>query len=118
MAPILKKFRANIVSGAVVSQYFFLANPSSYAGSLDTITGITEATDAEQNEPNVKVGELLNSGQAFRVHIQYTSAFGTRTGKILVSKDKLSTALDSLLGKPYRGGTIKFARIPTKATYI
>lgn len=118
MAPILKKFRATVGATGSEREYFFLASPTSYAGSLDTVTGIAEATDTEQDEPNVKVGELLNSGKAFRVNIRYTSGAGTRTGKLLVAKGKLDTALDQLIDKPYRGGQIVSAYIPTKATFI
>lgn len=118
MAPILKKFRATVGATGSEREYFFLANPSSYAGSLDTITGIKEATETEQKRPAVKIGELLNSGECFRINIRYSSGTGFKTGKIIVAKGKIDTALDQLVGKPYRGGTITSAAIPTKATFF
>lgn len=118
MAPILKKYKAVLVDGATTNEYFFLANPSSYAGSLDTITGIQEAGENEQEEPTIKVGELLNSGKAFRVNVTYLIGTGIGTAKLTVAKGKLDTALDGLIGKPYRGGTITTAYIPTKATFF
>lgn len=119
MAPILKKFRATVGATGSEQQYYFLQNPTSYGGAVDTITGIAAATDTEQDEPETSVASLLKSGKLFRVNIRYqigTSA--AKTAKILVTRDKLGTALDGLIDKTFRGGTIVKASIPRKATYI
>ncbi|MUL39347.1 hypothetical protein [Gloeocapsopsis dulcis] len=118
MAPILEKFVATITKDSVLSRYYFLQAPNSYAGSIDTVSGITKAPDAEKDEPIVSVGSLLQSGKVFRVAVQYDAGGRRRTGRILVTRDKLATALDALIGKSFRGGVITSARIPTKATFF
>lgn len=115
MAPILKLFRATIGTDR---QYFFLQSPTSYTGSLDTVTGITAAADSEQDEPPTSVQNLVSKGVLFRVAIQYTSGTGRKSAKLLVTKAKLATALDDLIGKSFRGGSITSARIPQKAQFF
>lgn len=100
-------------------EYFFLQSPTSYEGSLDTATGIKQATETEQDEPNTSVGALLSSGKLFRVNIRYTGGpTGFRTAKLLVTKDRLGTALDTLVDKSFRGGQIVKASMPQKATFF
>ena len=119
MAAILKKFRATVGAGVTAREYFFLQNPTSYAGSLNTITGISEATDTEQDQPDTSVGNLLKSGQLFRINVRYTGGpTGFRTAKLLVTREKLSTALDGLVGKTLRGGQIVKASMPQKAVFF
>lgn len=115
MAPILKLFRATISAD---EQYFFLQAPNSYQGSLDTVTGISEATETEQDRADTPVDRLLKVGVLFRVAIQYTSGTGRKTARLLVTRPKLGTALDGLIGKSFRGGEITKARIPRKAQYF
>lgn len=118
MAPILKVFVATVTTENGTQRYHFRQPPNNYAGTIDTITGITEGTDDDQNEPAVNVGELLNSGKVHRVVVQYNVAGVRRSAKILVAKGKLDTALDDLIGATFRGGQITSARIPAKATYF
>jgi hypothetical protein len=119
MVAILKKFRATVGTTGNEKEYFFLQNPTSYEGSLDTATGIKEATETEQDEPNISVAALLNSGKLFRVNVRYTGGpTGFRNAKLLVTRDRLGTALDTLVDKSFRGGTIVKASIPGKATYF
>lgn len=118
MAPILKKYRATIGASGSEKEYFFLQSPTSYEGSLDTVTGVKAAADSEQDEPNISVASLLRSGKLHRVVIRYTSGTGFKTAKLLVARDKLGTALDQLVDKTFRGGTIKKASIPQKVQFF
>lgn len=119
MPAILKKYRATVGATGSEREYFFLQSPTGYGGAVDTATGITEATDTEQDEPETSVAALLKSGKLFRVNIRYTGgATGFRTAKILVTREKLGTALDTLIGKTFRGGTIVKASIPRKAQFF
>lgn len=100
-------------------EYYFLQNPTSYEGTLDTVTGVKAATDTEQDEPDIPVGNLLKSGKLFRVNIRYTGGpTGFRTAKLLVTKEKLVTALDGLIDKTFKGGVIVKASIPQKAVFF
>lgn len=118
-APFLKKFRIILGASGDEKEYYFFQNPTSYAGSLNTITGVRPATDTEQDEPEISVAALLKSGKAFRVNIRYTGgATGYKSAKILVARDKVGTALDSLIGKTFRGGQIVKASIPGKSQFI
>lgn len=119
MVAILKKYRATTGAAGSEREYFFLQNPTSYGGAVDTATGITAAADTEQDEPETSVASLLKSGKLFRVNIRYTGgATGFKTAKILVTREKLGTALDTLVGKSFRGGTIVRASIPRKAQFF
>lgn len=119
MVAILKKFRATVGGAGSEREYFFLQNPTSYGGAVDTVTGIRAATDTEQDEPETSVGSLLKSGKVFRVNIRYTGGpTGFKTAKILVTREKLGTALDELVGKTFKGGQIVKASIPRKAQYF
>lgn len=119
MAAFLKKYRATVGAAGSEREYFFLQSATGYGGSVDTVTGITAATDTEQDEPETSVASLLKSGKLFRVNIRYTGgSTGFKTAKILVTRQKLGTALDDLVGKTFRGGQIVRASIPRKATYI
>lgn len=118
MAPILKLFRATVGAAGNEAEYFFLQNPLSYEGSLDTVTGIASATDTEQDRPDIPVDRLLKKGILFRVTVRYLVGGGMKTSKLLVTRDKFSTALDALIGKTFRTGEIKKASVPTRATFF
>lgn len=114
LPPILKLFKAQ-VGGAT---YFFLQNPTTYAGSIDTLTGVTEATDAEQDEPAIPVYQLIANQKLFRVVCSVQTSAGIKTRKLLITRDKLSTAFDDLIGETIGGGTVKSVRIPQKAQFF
>lgn len=119
MAAFLKKFKLTVGAAGAAKTYYFLQNPTSYGGSVDTVTGVMLAPDEEQDEPEVSIGALLRSGKAFRVNIRYTGgATGFRNSKIVVARDKLVTALDELIGKSFRGGQIVKASVPQKAQFF
>lgn len=115
MAPILKLYKATIGT----TTYYFLQSPTSYGGTVDTATGITEAEDTDQDQPFTAVAELVRKGKLFRLAVEYgATGVPKKTAKLLVTRDKLTTALDDLLDEPFRGGTITSVRIPQKATFF
>lgn len=103
MAPILKTYKATVNSKV----YYFLQRTNAYQGSLDTISGVAEAEDDEQDEPVYAVAELLNKVVLMRLYLTYQVGEVRKRGQILVAKDKVGAALDGLVGETYRGGTIR-----------
>lgn len=115
MAPILKRFKATIGT----TTYYFLQAPNSYGGTVDTATGITEAEDTDEDQPSTAVAELVRKGKLFRLVVEYTTGTARRSAKLLVTREKLATALDDLIGETFKGaGTITSVRIPQKATFF
>lgn len=117
MAPILKSYKVTVGAGtATPSAYHFLQAPLSYEGSLDTVTGVVETPQAEQDMPLYKVSELLAKNIVIRMVVRYEVAGKRKTSRILVAKDKMGTALDDLIGKSFRLGQISKAYVPRKAS--
>lgn len=114
MPAILKTWKATIGT----KTYFFLQSATGYQGSLDTICGLSEAEDDEQDEPVYSVAELINKNVLLRVRISYQVGTTKKQAKLLVTRDKIGTALDSLIGETYRGGTIRKAGIKRDATFF
>lgn len=118
MPAILQMYAAALgANSGAPGTYYFMQAPLSYAGTLDTVTGISAASDAEKDMPQYKVEALLAKGILFRVVVNYEVAGKRKSSRILVTRDKLGTALDGLIGKSFRQGEIKSARIPRKATF-
>jgi hypothetical protein len=97
-------------------KYFFLQDPSTYTG-LATETGVDKATDAQLDAPRYKVGELLARGIVVRITASIKVGTTTRTRQILVTRDKVVTALETLKGKALGGGTISSARIKRNMSF-
>jgi hypothetical protein len=96
--------------------YFFLQNDTSYTG-LAGETGIDKATAAQQDAPKYKVSELLARGILVRLAVSVKDGTRFKTGQLLVTKDKVVSALESLKGKPFSGGTISSARVPRRMSF-
>lgn len=97
-------------------KYFFLQDPTTYAG-LATETGVDKATDAQLDAPRYKVGELLARGILIRVTASVKVGTATRTRQLLVTRDKVVTALETLKGKAMAGGTVSSARIKRNMSF-
>lgn len=98
------------------TKYFFLQDPATYTG-LTTETGVDAATAAQLDAPRYKVGELLARGILVRVTASVKTGTVTRTRQILVTRDKVVTALEGLKGKAIAGGTISSARIKRRMSF-
>jgi hypothetical protein len=114
MALVLHK--ATITNGTTSKIIFFMAPKDAYTGLSDE-TGITEAAETDDDEVPSRVPDILANGALIRVAISYTVGAKRKTGKLLVAKDKLATALGALDGQSYKGGTIKSARVPRKLSF-
>lgn len=102
MAPILKTYKATVNT----IPYYFLQRTDAYQGSLDTISGVAEAEEQEQDQPVYAVAELISKTILLRLHITYKIGELKKRAQVLVARDKVGTALDALIGETYRGGTI------------
>lgn len=114
MAAILQLFKATIDAD---EEYYFLQSPGSYTGDIDTATGISVATETEQDRPAMAVSQLVRKAKLFRITVSYIEGTKRRTGKLLCTKAKLATVFDDLNNKGFRGGTIKSVRISQKGSF-
>lgn len=104
--------------GAAVGgkDYFFLQNATTYTG-LAGETGIDKATDAQEDEPRHRIGELLARGIVVRIAVSVKDGTRVKTRQLLVTRDKVVTALETLKGKAFAGGTISSARVRRRMTF-
>lgn len=103
-------------------EYYFLTRPETYTGDIGTQTGVSKASDTEQDRPPIPIGNLVTNGKLFRVVVSYKSGTRNRTAKLLCARNKIGTILDGLEGKTYTGnngssGQITSVRIAQKATF-
>jgi hypothetical protein len=110
--------------GTGTKDYFFLAPKGLYVGALGTACGVSEATDAEQKEPNVAVKELLGCGAAVRIKVRSGTGLTRYTTSLVVAKSKSLTAEAELLDKTINtdgtkasGTTITSVVNPRRATF-
>lgn len=118
----LHKVGAPLAGGASgPSQLYYFKTSDAYKG-IEDVCGVTKATGAADDEnPTVKVEELLRAAVLVRVHLEYTTTGGKKAkeGTLLIARTLLKDVFGgSLNGKSYvingvTKGTIKdvfFAR--------
>jgi hypothetical protein len=116
---ILELLKATVGTGADAKAYYFLGRADVYT-NISAATGITEATEDEQDEPATSVGELLGAGVLLRL----AATIGTEGGsdnkqvKFLCTKAKFSTAFDDIVGSTIREQEVLTVRVPRKATFF
>ncbi|HEY9711317.1 MAG TPA: hypothetical protein V6D48_24115 [Oculatellaceae cyanobacterium] len=96
--------------------YFFKSMKGSYT-SLKTETGIDEASEAQQDAPTYHIKDLLAKGILVRLAVYIKDGTKRKSKKIYVTRDKVSTALESLKGKAMGGGTVTSVTIPRSMTF-
>ncbi len=111
MAP-LTHHTAVITVDNVVTE-FYLLQPDQY-GAINAETGIAKSATQDIDQPVVAVKELLAKGVLIRVAVSYLEGGVRKVGRILVTRQKLDTALAALKGKTFSGGTITSARVPRR----
>jgi hypothetical protein len=117
MAAILELYRATVGDGVDSKEYFFLGRPGTFSGDVATACGIVKATATEQDQPAISVAALLGKGLLFRIIASYTAAGKRKTVRLLCTKTKLGTILDTLDGKSFNGGTLSAVRFPRRSTF-
>lgn len=85
---------------------------------IGTDTGVEKASATNKPEMVYKSSELLRAGQAIRVRVRWSDAASKiRTANILCDVEKAATVCGDLVGKGFRGGTIKTAYFPRRARF-
>lgn len=115
MVAILKKHKISVTDQGQTRTYFFLANPKTYIG-IGNDCGVTEATDAEQIEGNMSVGEILGTGLISRAKIYFKVGDKRRSANVLIAQNRLAAFRRKMPGKPYSSGTVTSVRQPRRAT--
>lgn len=117
---LLKVLKATQTIGGQSQTYYFLGRDDVYEGGVATATGISEATEAEQNRPTTKVEELLGSGFLIRLAATIGEAGDedNKQVKLLCTRAQFATALDTLNGETIRNEEIISVRVPRRATFF
>lgn len=93
---------------------------------IGTIVGVNKVTagTASGADASSRASELLRSGQAVKVRVRYgvavvpgTPAGPTKTADIICDVEKAPTVVNDLLGKSFKGATIRSAVFPRRARY-
>ena len=113
---VLSVHVASVGTAPGARQYFFRQNKGSYTGIAGK-TGVDEAGENDQDEPLYPVKELLAKGVLIRLAVSIKDGTKRKSRELLVTSDKVVTALEGLKGQPFAGGTITSARIPRDATF-
>ncbi len=111
-----------VTTGTAPNQatYWFLGKDDVYEGDIATETGVSEAPALEQNRATTEVEELLGAGVLIRLvaTIGTVGANDNQQVRLLCSREKLGTAIDSLFGKSIRNKSVLSVRVPRKATFF
>lgn len=86
---------------------------------IGSTVGIDQPTGTAGSgaDTSARPADLLKSGQALKIRVRYLatgSAFG-KTSDVLCDIDKAKTAVAELMGKTFKGGTIKSAYFARRA---
>jgi hypothetical protein len=112
--PLLDTLKATVTIGGTEQTAYFSGNANVYGAAVAAAVGVMVAPMAEQSRPRTSVQELQGAGWLIRL----TATLANNKGReILCSRDKLTTALDELIGKGCDGSTINSVRVARKAVY-
>lgn len=117
---LFKTLKVTVGTAPNTVTYYFRGEDGVYIGDIATETGVNEAPDSETNRARTSVPELLQKGVLVRV-IATTGVAGgdnNKQVKLLVRRDKIGTAIDTLPAASIKGADIVSVRIPTKATFF
>jgi hypothetical protein len=96
--------------------YYCKLRPGTYT-SIETLVGIGEASDTEENNAITSVSELIRAGVLFRMVTSGGTLGNKKSFNILVTRDKISTAMDGIKGKTINGVIVKAGRIKRRASF-
>ena len=100
------------------TNFLFSAPRDTYSDSnIKAATGIQETTaNIDINFPKYKIEELILGGIASRVYFSYEKAGKLYHTSLLCSVENKATVDDDLVGKSFKGGTIKKVYEPRRAS--
>jgi|GEM_PF-6256368 len=86
--------------------------------NIGSVLGISKLGDDEQLPDGtfpIEIGAGLNKGLLARLAIRYqTGTSAIKTARIVCPIDKAYTAVTALIGKNYRGGTVRSVSVPQR----
>lgn len=97
--------------------YYFRTKQGLYDGTIATVTGVSKASESEEDEPTVSIGVLLQKGILVRVKGRQTASGKKRTVNLVCAREKVGTILDALEKTPYNGREIESASFPVRRTF-
>lgn len=84
---------------------------------LGTILGIDKLTTGNKPELSSTTSDLMKSGQVIKIRVSFSVTNKRRTTDLVCSIDKARTAVTELVGKSFRGTTIKTAYFARRARF-
>lgn len=118
MAAIFETVRVTAGVAPALRTYYFRTKKGLYDGTIATVTGVSKATEAEEDEPTTNIGALLQKGILIRVKGRQTVLGKRRTVNLVCARSKLATILDDLEGTSYNGREIESANFPVRRTFF
>ena len=117
MAAIFETVKVTAGVSPAIRTYYFRTKKGLYDGTISSQTGISKATEEEEDEPTTTIGVLLQKGILIRVKGRQIVAGRRRTVNLLCARSKVGTILDALEGTPYNGREIESASFPVRRTF-
>lgn len=117
MVAIFETVKVSVGASPAIKTYYFRTKAGLYDGTIATVTGVSKVSEAEEDEPTIDVGTLLQKGILIRVKGRQTVGTKKRTVNLVCARDKIGTILDALEGTPYNGREIESASFPVRRTY-
>ena len=117
MVAIFETVKVSLGPTATPKSYLFKSKKGLYDGTIATITGVSKASEAEEDEPTYDIGQLLQKGILVRVKGRQMVNGKQRTVNLVCSREKVATILEALEGTPYNGREIESASFPVRRTF-
>lgn len=115
--PILKLHKVTYTFDNESRTYFFLSNPLTYQG-IGAESGVELASDNEQSNKKIDIGELLSDGELMRVKVGYKVTGGkVKYAQLIIPSTRVASFRKSMVGKTYRGGEVVSVRGVRRARF-
>lgn len=117
MTAIFETVKVTAGVSPALRTYYFRTKAGLYDGTISTATGVSKASESEEDEPTVSIGVLLQKGILIRVKGRQTVGTKKRTVNLVCARSKIGSILDDLEGTPYNGREIESASFPVRRTF-
>lgn len=117
MPAIFETVKVSTGASPALRTYYFRTKAGLYDGTIASVTGVSKASESEEDEPTVSIGVLLQKGILLRVKGRQTVNGKKRTVNLVCAREKAGTILDGLEGTPYNGREIESASFPVRRTF-